>query len=260
MDSAAQNDTRAALEWLMELGADEAICDAPVDRRALPARMPSLKAVEQANVAQPVATIPSSDAGPVEQAEAAAAAATSLEGLRTAMAAFDHCELKKGARNLVFSDGIPGAQVMLVGEAPGRDEDLQGKPFVGRAGQMLDRMLDAVDLGRDRPDAPVYITNVLPWRPPQNRDPKPEEIAMMKPFLMQHIKLAAPQVLVLVGNWACQTLIGRTGITRLRGEWQTAAGLPALPIFHPAFLLRQPARKREAWADLLSLKARLKDL
>ena len=118
-------------------------------------------------------------------------------------------------------------------------------------------MLAAIDMGRSREDAPVYITNVLPWRPPQNRDPKPEEIAMMKPFLMRHIALAKPNVLVLMGNWSCQTLLGKRGITRLRGTWTTAAGLPALPMFHPAYLLRSPEFKREAWADLLSLRAHL---
>jgi DNA polymerase len=146
---------------------------------------------------------------------------------------------------------------MLVGEAPGRDEDMAGKPFVGRAGQLLDKMLAAIDMGRTSEDAPVYITNVLPWRPPQNRDPKPDEIAMMKPFLMRHIALAKPEVLVLIGNWSCQTLLGKRGITRLRGTWATAAGLPALPMFHPAYLLRSPEFKREAWADLLNLKAHL---
>ena len=136
---------------------------------------------------------------------------------------------------------------------------MQGKPFVGRAGQLLDRMLGAIGLGRANAQAPVYITNVLPWRPPQNRDPQPDEIAMMKPFLLRHIALADPKLLVLVGNWSCQTLLGRKGITRLRGDWTEAAGRPALPIFHPAFLLRSPDKKREAWADLLSLQARLRD-
>ena len=143
---------------------------------------------------------------------------------------------------------------MLVGEAPGRDEDREGRPFVGRAGQLLDRMLAAIGLSRE--DS-VYITNVLPWRPPQNRDPKPEEIAMMKPFLAKHIALVDPEVLVIMGNISCQALLGKRGITRLRGNWEDALGKPALPMFHPAYLLRNPAAKREAWADLLALKARL---
>ena len=145
---------------------------------------------------------------------------------------------------------------MIVGEAPGRDEDREGRPFVGRAGQLLDRMLDAIGLSRTRD---VYITNVLPWRPPQNRDPQPEEIAMMQPFLARHIELAAPQLLLVMGNISCQTLLGKRGITRLRGQWELVADKPALPMFHPAYLLRNPAAKREAWADLLSVRARLNE-
>ena len=149
---------------------------------------------------------------------------------------------------------------MLIGEAPGRDEDMQGKPFVGRAGQLLDLMVSHIGLNRASPDpaAALYITNVLPWRPPQNRDPKPEEIAMMLPFVERHVELANPDLIVLMGNHACQALLGRRGITRLRGQWTEAMGRPALPMLHPAYLLRNPAAKREAWADLLSLQARLR--
>nr|WP_283646936.1 uracil-DNA glycosylase [Marinovum algicola] len=193
-------------------------------------------------------------ADPVAEAQRMAAAAQDLAGLQAAMAAFDHCDLKRGARNLVFSDGVPGARVMIVGEAPGRDEDRQGKPFVGRAGQFLDRMLAAIGLSRD---SSVYITNVLPWRPPQNRDPLPAEIAMMRPFVARHVALAQPEFLVLMGNISCDAGLGKRGITRLRGSWAEAYDTPALPMFHPAYLLRQPHLKREAWADLLSLKARL---
>ncbi|MEM7521087.1 MAG: uracil-DNA glycosylase [Pseudomonadota bacterium] len=246
----------AALDWQIELGATEAIGDAPVDRYALEAAPEKPTPRAPAPLAAPAVALAAAD--PVAQAQVLADAAQTLEDLRAAMAAFEHCALKRGARNLVFSDGIPGARVMFVGEAPGRDEDLQGKPFVGRAGQLLDRMLAAIDLSRQDAAAPVYITNVLPWRPPQNRDPKPEEIAMMKPFLLRHIELASPEVLVLVGNWSCQTLLGKRGITRLRGQWDTATGRPALPIFHPAYLLRSPAFKRETWADLLTLKAKLR--
>ena len=257
MESSAYHHDLALLEWQIELGAFEAIGDVPVNRYEVPAAVEKPKAAVAATPA--VAPVPQARVDAVAIAEQAAAAAATLEDLRAAMAAFEHCDLKKGARNLVFSDGIPGAPVMLVGEAPGRDEDRAGKPFVGRAGQLLDKMLAAIDMGRDRAEAPVYITNVLPWRPPQNRDPKPEEIAMMKPFLMRHIALAKPQVLVIVGNWSCQALLGKRGITRLRGAWTEAAGVPALPIFHPAYLLRSPEFKREAWADLLSLKAKLAD-
>lgn len=247
---------RALLEWQVELGATEAIRDAPVDRYDVPA------SVEKPKAATPLAApmiSPPQEIDAVAVARQSASGAQSLAELRVAMDQFDLCELKKGARNLVFSDGIAGARVMIVGEAPGRDEDLAGKPFVGKAGQLLDKMLGAIDMGRDRAGAPVYITNVLPWRPPQNRDPKPDEIAMMLPFLLRHIELAEPEVLLIVGNWSCQALLGKRGITRLRGQWTQAAGKPALPMFHPAYLLRSPEFKREAWADLLSLKAWLRD-
>ncbi len=257
MDSADFYSELALLDWQVDLGATEAICDAPVNRYDLPDVMEKPKpAVSAAPVAAPLVA---QSVDPVAVSTQAAQSARTLDDLRAAMANYDHCALKKGARNMVFADGIPGARVMLVGEAPGRDEDRAGKPFVGAAGQLLDKMLAAINMGRDRADAPVYITNVLPWRPPQNRDPKPDEIAMMKPFLLRHIELAAPEVLVVVGNWSCQTLLGKRGITRLRGEWTQAAGLPALPMFHPAYLLRSPEFKREAWADLLSLQARLRE-
>ncbi|MGJ5618228.1 uracil-DNA glycosylase [Sulfitobacter sp. MF3-043] len=247
---------RALLEWQVELGATEAICDAPVDRYDVPAAVEKPKTAPSAAV---LIDVSSEKTDAVHIATQAASAAQTLDELSAALGRFDLCDLKKGARNLVFSDGIAGARVMIVGEAPGRDEDLAGKPFVGKAGQLLDKMLAAIGLGRDRADAPVYITNVLPWRPPQNRDPKPDEIAMMRPFLMRHIELAKPELIVIVGNWSCQALLGKRGITRLRGQWTQAAGMPALPMFHPAYLLRNPEVKREAWADLLSLKARLRD-
>ena len=250
MDSTEFHSALATLRWQIELGADECISDAPVDRYALEVATPKPKA-------QP-APAPSAIEAPqvdvVAVAQAAANAAQDLEGLREALNAYPHCDLRKGARNLVFSDGVPGSRVMIVGEAPGRDEDREGKPFVGRAGHLLDKMLNAIDLSRENN---VYITNVLPWRPPQNRDPRPEEIAMMRPFLERHIALAKPDFLTIMGNSSCQALLGKRGITRLRGNWADAAGIPALPMFHPAYLLRNPAAKREAWADLLSLKARL---
>lgn len=248
---------RALLEWQVELGALDAVQDLPVNRYEVPAAVekPAKPTKPEAITRGVVAAV---EVDAVAAAKQAAAGADTLEALRDAMARFDLCDLKKGARNLVFSDGISGARVMLIGEAPGRDEDREGRPFVGAAGQLLDKMLGAIDMGRTRADAPVYITNVLPWRPPQNRDPKPEEIAMMKPFLLRHIALAKPEVLVIVGNWSCQALLEKRGITRLRGQWTQAAGLPALPMFHPAYLLRSPAFKREAWADLLSLKKHLR--
>ena len=243
---------KAALEWQIAMGADEAILDAPVDRYSLPEAPPKKTA------AAPVPPVEEKiDA--VAVSRAAAEGVTDLDGLRAAMDAYELCELKRGARQLVFSDGQPNAKVMIIGEAPGRDEDLQGKPFVGRAGQLLDRMFSHIGLSRQSPDpeTALYITNVLPWRPPQNRDPQPDEVAMMLPFLKRHVELIDPDILIAMGNHSCQALLGQRGITRLRGKWAEALGKPVLPMFHPAYLLRTPEAKREAWADLLSLKARL---
>ena len=254
----------AALEWQIELGADEAIGEVPVDRYALPAAAPGrakpIAGVAPESPAKPAAAAVQAEAvDPVAEARRAAEGAGDLEALRAAMTAYEHCELKRGARQLVFADGLPEARLMIIGEAPGRDEDREGKPFVGRAGQLLDRMLDAIDMGRARADAPVYITNVLPWRPPQNRDPKPEEIAMMLPFLAAHVALVDPELIILMGNTACEAVLGKRGIMRLRGHWAEGFGRPALPMLHPAYLLRQPGAKRETWADLLSIKARLSE-
>lgn len=269
MESGDYHAALSALAWQIELGVDACIGDVPVNRYAVETAAPKAGAPEAGAPVAPVSVpVSAPEVDAVAVARVAAEAAQDLEGLRAAMAAYPHCDLQKGARNLVFSDGVPGARVMIIGEAPGRDEDREGRPFVGRAGQLLDRMLAAIELSRDPAatnGAPgvtrhaVYITNVLPWRPPQNRDPKPEEVAMMQPFLLRHIALADPDVLVIMGNHACQALLGKRGITRLRGDWTEVHGKPALPMFHPAYLLRTPAAKREAWADLLSLKARLRD-
>ena len=252
---------RALLEWHIELGATEAIGDLPVNRYEIPAAALALKPapVEAQSTAAPPIPPPMPEVDPVDVARAAAADAPDLRALEAAMADYPHCDLKMGARNLVFFDGNPAARVMIIGEAPGRDEDMQGKPFVGRAGQLLDRMLAAIGMARhaDDPARAVYITNVLPWRPPQNRDPTPEEIAMLLPFVQRHVELVDPELVVLMGNTSCQAGLGRRGITRLRGTWTQAYGRPALPMFHPAGLLRNPHNKRHAWADLLALQARL---
>jgi len=263
MESLNVQDAAALLAWQVELGATDAVADAPVDRYALPERA-AVKATRppaSASLAAPAGTQPMQAAAedPVALAEQAARGATDLAALRGALEAFEHCALKRGARSLVFSDGVAGAPVMIVGEAPGRDEDRAGKPFVGRAGQLLDRMLAAIGAGRAEAETSVYITNVLPWRPPQNRDPSAQEIAMMRPFVLRHIELAQPRVLVVMGNISAQALLGKRGITRLRGNWTDVQGVPALPMFHPAYLLRNPAAKREAWADLLALAARLQN-
>jgi DNA polymerase len=196
----------------------------------------------------------------VAVAKALVGQSQTLADLHAALAGFDLCDLKKGARNTVFADGNPAARVLILGEAPGADEDREGRPFVGRAGQLLDRMFAAIGLSRTSPDpqAALYITNVMPWRPPGNRDPEPAEIAMMQPFVARHIALVDPEVIVVMGNTPLFALTGGRGILRARGTWMQALGKPLLPMTHPAYLLRNPAAKREAWADLLSLQARLR--
>ncbi len=246
---------KTALEWQIACGADEAILDAPIDRRQIPE---TPKAAP--NKPKSTGPVPMAEVDTVGIARAAAEAATDLNTLKAAMEAYPHCDLKRGARQLVFADGQPNARVMIIGEAPGRDEDMAGKPFVGRAGRLLDLMFSHIGLSRENPDRDqaLYITNVLPWRPPQNRDPKPDEMAMMLPFLKRHVELINPDLIVAMGNHACQALLGKRGITRLRGNWSEALGKPTLPMFHPAYLLRTSEAKRDAWADLLDLKARLR--
>ena len=197
------------------------------------------------------------------EAGAAAAAASNLKELRDAIEAFEGCALRFTATNTVFSDGNPQAGLMLIGEAPGGEEDRQGVPFVGQSGQLLDRMLAA--LGRDRESA--YISNILFWRPPGNRNPTAAEIAACLPFVTRHIELVRPKVLMFLGGTAAKTMMDTTtGIMRLRGTWHdhTSPGLeapiPAMPTFHPAFLLRQAAQKREAWRDFLAVEAKLREL
>ena len=244
----------AALAWEVEAGADETILDAPVNRYELRTETPKPLATNVSPAPDPGRT------DPVATARTMAEQAQTLDALREAIMGFDLCDLKKGARNTVFADGNPKARVLILGEAPGAEEDREGRPFVGRAGQLLDRMFAAIGLSRTSPDAEhaVYITNVMPWRPPANRDPDPAEIAMMLPFVERHIALVDPQVIVVVGNTSLFALTGSRGILRARGTWGQAFGKPLLPMTHPAYLLRAPAAKREAWADLLSLQARLR--
>ncbi len=248
----------ALLDWQIELGADEAIGDAPVNRYEVP-QAPPRNAPPAAPAAAPAPVAAANAVDPVEVAKRMAAGAGTLEELAAAQRDFPHCELRKGARNAVFHDGNSDARVMLIGEAPGREEDIKGKPFVGQAGALLDLMFSQIGLSRgaDRPEVALYITNVLPWRPPGNRDPEQGEIAMMTPFLERHVELAAPELIVPMGNISCSACLGKRGITKLRGKWSEAFGLPALPMFHPAYLLRNPHAKRHAWEDLLSLRDKL---
>ncbi|EHM03253.1 putative uracil-DNA glycosylase A, partial [Acetobacteraceae bacterium AT-5844] len=192
-----------------------------------------------------------------------AAGAGTLEALQEAMRQVD-TPLRETATNMVFADGRPGAPVMFVGEAPGADEDRQGKPFVGLSGQLLDRMLASIGLDRkaEEPEKSFYISNILPWRPPGNRNPTDAEVMLFLPFVMRHIALARPRRLVLLGGVSAKSLLrAKEGITRLRGRWhslETEAGpIPVLPTWHPAYLLRTPSAKRDAWADLLLLRRSL---
>jgi DNA polymerase len=185
--------------------------------------------------------------------------ATTLDALAAALDSFEGCGLKKTAKSTVFSDGVSSARVMLVGEAPGQDEDRSGKPFVGRSGQLLDAMMATIGLSRD---TNLYIANVIAWRPPGNRAPSVDELEICKPFILRQIELAAPEIIVLVGGTSAKTLLNtETGITRLRGKWQTleigGRAIPALPFFHPAYVLRRPETKADVWADLCALKQKL---
>jgi DNA polymerase len=198
----------------------------------------------------------------VMAARAAAAAAASLEDLKALVERFEGCNLKLTAKSTVFGDGNPSAPVMLVGESPGRDEDIEGRPFVGRSGQLLDRMLEAAGMPRA---TGAYIANVIYWRPPGNRDPSDLEVAICRPFILRQIELVRPRALVLLGAQPMKALVGgeagKSGIRKLRGRWidLSVGGLtiPAMPTFHPAYLLRQPLEKRAVWRDLLAVRERL---
>ncbi|MDO8983352.1 uracil-DNA glycosylase family protein [Cypionkella sp.] len=254
----------AALAWQVDLGLTDISAESPLNRYDLPEPIKAppptpIIAAPKTPTPPPEPETPNPDAA-IFAARAAASQCETLEALREALASFEHCELKRGARNLVFADGNPKARVLILGEAPGVEEDREGRPFVGREGQLLDKMFAAIGLSRTAPDpeTAIYITNSLPWRPPQNRDPSPDEIAMMRPFVERHIALINPDVIVLVGNTPLQTILNTKDILRARGNWTEALGKLVLPMTHPAYLLRNPIAKREAWADLLSLHAKLR--
>jgi len=283
----------ALLAWYRAMGADEAAGEAPIDwlqRRdrapgdgfasapivaPLPAMAraePSPPGLRTAPASSPAADqVPRSPSRPalrqfpatapeaaVLAARAAAREAANLNELEARLAAFDGCSLKATAKNLCFYRGMPQARLMLIGEAPGRDEDLEGKPFVGRAGQLLDKMLAAIGLcERD-----AHITNIVYWRPPGNRTPTPQEAQVCRPFLERQLELVAPAVVVLLGGAAAKHLLGVTdGIMRIRGKWRAvdigSITARAIATLHPAYLLRAPAAKRLAWRDLLAVKAAL---
>lgn len=262
----------AALEWMVAMGADEAIADQPVDRRKSARQPPEpptapLVLQEEPAAAGPVLREPGPDAplapaqGAADAREAAAAAAD-LASLYAALEKFEGCALKQTATNLVFARGNPEAAVMFIGEAPGAEEDREGLPFVGPSGRLLDRMLSFIGLDEQS----VYITNIIFWRPPGNRSPTDAETAACLPFVRRHIALVRPRLLVTLGRPAMNTVLGlNSGINKARGRWiEYSEGLdtpiPAMPTFHPAYLLRNPAQKRETWMDFLSLREKLDNL
>jgi len=268
------SDAASALAWLVEMGADEVVGEVAVDRLAAAAQAPAPQAAARAetpllrpppaaaavrrNSAQP------GTADTLQDARAIAAGCASLEDLAAALSKFDACPLRKTATNLCFSDGNPHAHVLVIGEAPGNDEDLQGKPFVGRSGQLLDRMLAAIGLDRraEDPTRAVLITNTIFWRPPGNRKPTDTETAMCMPFVLRLVEVMKPRLILCAGATPTQRMVNLTdGILKLRGRWFDVAvadqKIPLLATLHPAYLLRQPAQKRLAWRDLLSLRARL---
>jgi DNA polymerase len=275
-------DARELLAFYLDAGVDALVGEVPVDRMAdeipaIPAPAASsldgdAPAKAATRVAQTVAPSPARDRGEttyyqaplpapdvaaVEAREATKTAAT-LDDLRALLEGFQGCALRATATQLVFADGNPAARVMFVGEAPGYEEDQTGKPFVGRSGKLLDRMMAAIGLDR----ATAYIANVVPWRPPGNRTPTPQETAICLPFIRRQIELANPDVLVCLGGPSAQTLLGiRDGITRTRGRWfpydTGTREIRAIATFHPAFLLRSPLQKRLAWRDFMAIRKAL---
>ena len=255
---------RSALEWQLELGAVDAIEESPVDRYGLAAVVPKV-AIEPKPIV--VSNHPTSAVGflpeaqdPVALAEKAAAGASDLLTLKSALAAFEYCDLKRGARSLVFSDGVLGSSVMILTEPPNLEEDVKGIPFAGASGHLLDKMLASIDLDRYS----CYITNVVFWRPPGDRELTSDEIAACIPFVERHVELVSPEILVLLGGPVSKALLGmKEGITKIHGQWfdystpKMAAPILAIPLYHPANLLSSPAYKPDVWRDLLKIKEKL---
>lgn len=255
--------------WYAEMGVTEALDETPHDHFEAPApaqpeaqrpRLPERRHAG-ANAAPAALALAAAATAPDDaalSARALAREAATLEALREALSRFEGCALKATAKNLAFADGNPSGRVMLVGEAPGADEDRLGLPFVGRSGQLLDRMLAAIGLTRQEH---VYIANLLPWRPPGNRTPTPQEVAICLPFIQRQIELADPDILVCIGGPSAQALLGLTGILASRGKWVAydtgKRRIRALATLHPAYLLRQPVQKRLVWRDLRALRAAL---
>ena len=257
------SDDLAALSWQVDVGIDEVISEKPINRfevlkKAGPVS-PPLKPAPSPAVVKPDIVKPATPTVAVADAETLAKGATTLEELEKVIQEFEGCSLKKTAMNTVFARGDVTSKLMLIGEAPGGDEDRQGKPFVGASGILLDKMMAAI--GREV-DSGYYISNILPWRPPGNRKPTPQEQTICLPFIKRHIELADPDLLIFLGGTAVSALLNITdGITRVRGRWYNypvgKKSIPAMATFHPAYLLRQPQLKRQSWQDLLEIKAKL---
>jgi DNA polymerase len=275
MATLTKSEALAALAWLIDAGADEAIGEGPFDRLGAAPPAPEPRSViaptptgrQNAPNPVPMAQPRRPDAmlqGKSEDVGAAmelAARCNTLEELRAALDGFHGLELRKLATRTVFSDGNPSSRIMFVGEAPGREEDRMGLPFVGRAGKLLDAMLKSIGLDRGS----AYITNVLPWRPPENRNPEATEVAQCIPFLRRHIELVAPGIMILLGAVAVRHVLGlNEGIMKYRGRWLEYrigdAMVPVMPTLHPAYLLRQPAHKKLAWRDLQEIRSRIEAL
>ncbi len=268
-----RSDIADILRFYESAGLDFALAEEPQDRLVAPPILvsaagfvaPVLGQIAEAPRPRPMVATASTavpDKATAARARDDARLAPTLEALREKLSAFDGCSLKFTSKNLVFADGNPLAKIMLVGEAPGKDEDLEGRPFVGKAGKMLDRMLGAIGLDRTH----VYIANVIYWRPPGNRTPTPIETEICRPFIERQIELVNPDILVFVGGVSAKNFLpGPDGILKTRGVWRewtmpNGRTIPALPMLHPAYLLRQPAQKKLAWRDLLSLKAQAEEM
>lgn len=243
---------RSLLDWYAEMGVD--VPKVPPARTARAKPRPATRAQTS-----PKATLTKSTptSAPTTRVAPDLSKVRSLDALHETMKAYDAGALSDTARQPVFARGNPDANLMVIGEAPGREEDIQGKPFIGPAGQLLDRMLGAIALGEDD----FYATNVVNWRLPKNRNPTPDDLAICRPFLEKHIELAQPKILLLVGGISMTALTGTTGIMKNHGQWQDVAlagkTYPAMPLYHPAFLIRRPELKKDAWRDLLSLREKL---
>ena len=270
----------AALKWQIDIGVDESIGNRPFNRfnQIVPNKKEpkNIDVTTNTNQGSQSPVVPQQNTDNLSKQlmtkEAINTSANSLANdsldlinLKNNLAAFDGCSLKKTATNLVFGQGQENAHVMLIGEAPGRHEDRQGTPFIGPSGQLLDEMLSYIGLNREKN---IYLTNIIPWRPPGNRQPTDAEIISCLPFLCQHIALVKPRILVFLGGTSAKILLeSNEGITKLRGKWYDykssylkktgIQSIPAIATLHPAYLLRQPAQKRSAWKDLLSIRERL---